>query len=93
MKNKMEKVPFTFSMDFPIFEFPEITFLPLAVKDLTLGGAEFTFSFQLKNPNPYDLLIKDLQVKLHLGDRVFMKDHSGATRLWSRVELEPFNSR
>ena len=68
-KNKMEKVPFTFSMDFPIFEFPEITFLPLAVKDLTLGGAEFTFSFQLKNPNPYDLLIKDLQVKLHLGDR------------------------
>ncbi|HQH61566.1 MAG TPA: hypothetical protein PLW38_07390 [Candidatus Saccharicenans sp.] len=68
-KNKMDKVPFTFSMDFPIFEFPEITFLPLAVKDLTLGGAEFTFSFQLKNPNPYDLLIKDLQVKLHLGDR------------------------
>ena len=68
-KNKMEKVPFTFSMDFPIFEFPEIIFLPLAVKDLTLGGAEFTFSFQLKNPNPYDLLIKALQVKLHLGHR------------------------
>ena len=68
-KNKMEKVPFTFSMDFPIFEFPEITFLPLAVKDLTLGGAEFTFSFQLKNPNPYDLLIKDLHLELRLGNR------------------------
>ncbi len=68
-KNKIEKVPFSFSMEFPVFEFPEITILPLAVKDLTLGGAEFTFSFQLKNPNPYDLLIKDLHLELRLGNR------------------------
>jgi hypothetical protein len=37
-------------MGFPFFEFPEVVFLPLAVKDLTLGGAEFIFRFQLKNP-------------------------------------------
>ncbi|HRD02212.1 MAG TPA: LEA type 2 family protein [Candidatus Saccharicenans sp.] len=69
-KNKVEKAPFTFSMEFPIFKLPDIIFLPLAVKDLTLGGAEFTFSFQLKNPNPYDLLIKDLRLELCLGNRL-----------------------
>ncbi|MFA4926049.1 MAG: LEA type 2 family protein [Candidatus Aminicenantales bacterium] len=68
-KNKMEKVPFTFSMEFPLFEFPEVVFLPLAVKDLTLGGAEFTFRFQLKNPNPYDLLVQDIRLQLSLGER------------------------
>ena len=68
-KNKMEKVPFTFSMEFPLFEFPEVAFLPLAVKDLTLGGAEFTFRFQLKNPNPYDLLVQNIRLQLFLGGR------------------------
>jgi len=68
-KNKMEKVPFTFSMEFPLFEFPEVAFLPLAVKDLTLGGAEFTFRFQLKNSNPYDLLVQNIRLQLFLGGR------------------------
>lgn len=68
-KNKMEKVPFTFSMEFPLFEFPEVAFLPLAVKDLTLGGAEFTFRFQLKNSNPYDLLVQNIRLQLFLGWR------------------------
>jgi LEA14-like dessication related protein len=68
-KNKVEKVPFNFSMGFPLFEFPEVVFLPLAVKDLTLGGAEFIFRFQLKNPNPYDLLIQDIRLQLFLGER------------------------
>jgi len=69
-KRKTEKVSFSFSMDFPLLKFPEIEFLPLEVKSLTLGGTEFSFRFNLKNLNPYDLLIQKIQLDLILEDRI-----------------------
>jgi len=69
-KKKTEKLSFSYLMDFPIFKLPELTFLPLAVKNLTLGGADFFFRFQVKNVNPYDLLIQKVALELRLGDRL-----------------------
>jgi LEA14-like dessication related protein len=90
-KKKIEKISFNFLMDFPLFKFPEIDFLPLEVKDLTLGGAEFFFRFNLKNRNSYDLLIQKIQVDLNLEDRSIFTGqipgdkslHSGQVRTFS----------
>ncbi|MGB9893807.1 MAG: hypothetical protein ACPLRA_05290 [Candidatus Saccharicenans sp.] len=69
-KKKVEKIPFSFLMDFPIFKMPEIIFLPLSVKTLSLGGADFSFLFQVKNINPYDLLIQKLSLELKMENRL-----------------------
>lgn len=69
-KKKIEKVPFEWSMSFPVFKIPELKFLPLQIKDLTIGGAEFRFVFALINENPYDVLIQDLGLELILGGKV-----------------------
>ncbi|HAR36499.1 MAG TPA: hypothetical protein DCR87_06315 [Acidobacteria bacterium] len=69
-KKKTERVPFNFQADFPIFKLPEIKFLPLLVRDLTLGGADFDFRFSLGNQNDYDLLIQKINLELWLENRV-----------------------
>ncbi|MCX8159379.1 MAG: LEA type 2 family protein [Candidatus Saccharicenans sp.] len=68
-KKKTEKVSLNLRADFPIFKLPQIRFLSLLVRDLTLGGADFDFRFVLGNPNPYDLLIQNINLELLLEGR------------------------
>ncbi|MBC7360884.1 MAG: LEA type 2 family protein [Candidatus Aminicenantes bacterium] len=90
-KKKTERVVFYFQMDFPIFKFPEIDFLPLSVKDLTLGGADFSFRFQLKNDNPYDLLIQRIQLELNLEGRTIFKGEVPGDKTLSAGQAKNFS--
>lgn len=67
---RTERVAFNFRADFPVFELPEIKLLPLLVRDLTLGGADFDFRFLISNPNSYDILIQKIKLELKLGGRL-----------------------
>lgn len=69
-KKRTEKVTLNVRADFPIFKLPEIRFLPLLVRDLTLGGADFDFRFAISNPNAYDLLIQTIDLELALENRI-----------------------
>lgn len=64
-----EKLPFAFSADFPIFRELEAEIDPLEVNALSLGGAEFTFTFALKNPNGFDLEVERACYGLKLEGR------------------------
>lgn len=72
-KKKTERIPFTFQADFPIFKLPVIKFLPALVRDLTLGGADFDFRFNLINQNDYDLLIQKISLELWLENLVIYR--------------------
>lgn len=72
-RKKTEKVALNFRADFPVFKLPEVRFLPLRIRDLTLGGADFDFLFVLGNPNGYDLLIQKISLELWLGNRVIYR--------------------
>jgi LEA14-like dessication related protein len=77
-KKKIDRIPFNCQMDFPLFKFPTVEFFPLLLKDFTLGGAEFDFSFELKNENSYDLLIKKIKAELQLeGKTIFLGELPG----------------
>lgn len=77
-KKKNEKLDFNFQIDFPLFHFPEIEFLSLAVRDLTLGGADLSFRFRLKNINQYDLLVQRINLDLRVdGRNIFKGDLPG----------------
>lgn len=67
---KGDKVPFTFSGEFPIFREPEVEFLSLEVKDLTIGGADLLFSVKFKNNNGFELLVDKLSYSLYLGENI-----------------------
>lgn len=69
-KKKVEKIPFEWSMSFPIFKLPQLKFWPLQVKALTLGGAEFNFVFSLFNENAYEVLVQDINLELTLAGKV-----------------------
>lgn len=69
-RKRTEKVALNFRADFPIFKLPEVKFLPLLVRDLTLGGADFDFRFAISNPNAYDLLIQTIDLELSLASRI-----------------------
>ncbi|MDI6844852.1 MAG: LEA type 2 family protein [Candidatus Saccharicenans sp.] len=69
-RKKSERLSFALKSEFPIFRLPEIKFLPLLVRGLTIGGADFDFRFSLNNPNPYDLLIQKIFCELSLAGRL-----------------------
>lgn len=69
-RKKTEKVALNVRADFPVFKLPEVRFLPLLVRDLTLGGADFDFRFAISNPNNYDLLIQTIKLELSLENRI-----------------------
>ncbi len=64
-----ERVSFAFSGEFPIFHDPEVEFLPLQVKTLTVGGADVAFRPKFSNRNNFDLLINRISFRLFLGDK------------------------
>ena len=68
-KQRQEKVPFAFSAEFPVFKDVEITVQPVDVKVLTIGGTEFIFSFVLRNPNDFELVLGRLDHRLDLDGK------------------------
>lgn len=67
-KRRVERIPFAFSADFPILKEPEIEFLTLEVKDLTIGGADLVFKVLFKNNNDFELLVDKLNYRIKLGE-------------------------
>lgn len=72
-KGKEEKVPFAFSGEFPIFKDPDVLFLPLRVKDLTVGGGDVVFEVKFTNPNGWDLIVDAIRYDLRFGDTSVLK--------------------
>lgn len=63
-KSGEDKVSFEATGDFPVFKEPQIILQPVKVNDLTVGGSDVVFAVEIRNPNPYDLLIGDLAYEL-----------------------------
>lgn len=63
------RIPFSYPGEFPVFKFPDITFLGLKVKDLTIGGADILFDVRFDNRNEFDLFILRISYSLELGGR------------------------
>jgi hypothetical protein len=68
-RGRLEKVPFAFSGDFPLYEDLEVEVKPLDIKTLTIGGAEFTLSFTLRNKNSFGLTLGKVAYKLEVEGR------------------------
>lgn len=71
-KNREDRASFSFTSDFPIFLEPQVEFLPLQIRNLTLAGAEATFQVKFSNPNPYELLIDRICFKLFFVETEIM---------------------
>jgi LEA14-like dessication related protein len=72
-KKKEEKIAFAFSGEFPIFKDPVVEFLPLRVKDLTVGGGDVIFDVKFGNPNNYDLIVDTITYNLWFGETTVLK--------------------
>jgi LEA14-like dessication related protein len=70
--NRKEKgrLPFAFSGEFPIFKKPEIEFLALQVKEMTIGGADLSFKMSFKNSNAFELLVDRIGYGFQLGGQL-----------------------
>jgi len=68
-RKKEGKIPIAFSGEFPIFQDPEIQFLSLQVKDLTIGGADLSLELSFKNKNGFELLVDRISYRLDLGGK------------------------
>ena len=68
-RGRQEKVPFAFSGEFPIFRQIEAEIRPLEVKTLTIGGADFTVAFVLRNMNSFEMILGRLTYRLDLEGR------------------------
>lgn len=67
-KKRDEKVPFAFSGEFPIFKGLDIVFRPLLIRNLTIGGADLSFEFALRNTNGFDMGIERVAYVLDFGN-------------------------
>jgi LEA14-like dessication related protein len=63
------RLPFAFSGEFPILKKPEVEFLALQVKEMTIGGAEIGFKMSFKNSNAFELLVDRIRYGFHLGGK------------------------
>jgi len=72
-KKREEKIAFAFSGEFPIFKDPVVEFLPLRVKDLTVGGGDVIFDVKFGNPNGYDLIVDTITYDLWFGETMVLK--------------------
>ncbi len=62
-------LPFAFSGEFPIFKKPEVEFLTIEVKEMTIGGAEISFKISFKNSNVFELLVERISYAFHLAGK------------------------
>mgnify|MGYP001085784065 CR=1 FL=1 len=79
-RSKNERIPFTFSGEFPIFKDPEIEIRFLQVKDLSIGGADLSLDVIFKNKNVFDLLVDSIGYELALGERPVGKGEIGGDK-------------
>lgn len=87
-RGRQEKIPFAFSGDFPIFRELEVEVKPLAVKTLTIGGAEFTLSFSIRNKNSFELALGKLAYKFEVEGRTVAEGViPGGKKIESQAEL------
>lgn len=68
-RGREEKIPFAFSGDFPFFKELEVEVKPLDVKTLTIGGAEFTLSFSIRNRNHFEMTLGRMAYKFEAEGR------------------------
>jgi hypothetical protein len=67
-RTREERVPVALTGEFPIFQEPVLSFRPLRVKGLTVGGADFIFEASFANANPYELIVERLTYRLDFGE-------------------------
>ncbi len=72
-RRRERKVPVAFSGDFPVFVEPALTFLPLRVNGLTVGGADLVFEAEFRNALSYELLVDRLSFRLELGPQTVLE--------------------
>jgi len=92
------RLPFAFSGEFPIFKKPEIEFLTLQVKEMTIGGADVSFKMSFKNSNAFELLVDRIRYSFQLvgksvGEGIISGDkniQSGEIRVFSMPFLLSF---
>ena len=72
-RRRESKVPIAFSGDFPVFVEPVLTFLPLRVNSLSVGGADLVFEAEFHNALSYELLVERLSFKLELGPQTVVE--------------------
>jgi len=86
-RGRQEKIPFAFSGDFPVFKKLEVEVKPLDVKTLTIGGAEFTLTFAIRNRNSFELVLGNLAYKLEAEGRTISEGLvPGARKIESQGE-------
>jgi len=84
-------LPFAFTGEFPIFKKPEIEFLTLQVKEMTIGGADVSLKMIFKNSNAFELLVDRIRYGFQLvgksvGEGIISGDkniESGEIRVFS----------
>jgi len=87
-RGRQETTPFAFSGDFPVFRELEVEVKPLAVKTLTIGGAEFTLSFSLRNGNSFELALGKLSYRFEVEGRTIAEGIiPGGKKIESQAEL------
>jgi LEA14-like dessication related protein len=64
-----QKASFAYSGEFPIFKDPEVDLLPLAILDLTVGGADVVFRPRFRNFNGYELIVETIDYELFFSGR------------------------
>ena len=86
-KRRDRRVPVAFSGDFPVYRGLEFVPIPVVVKSLTIGGAEITVGFAVRNPNGFSFSLDRLAYCLELGGYPAIKGETGAgTRIAARGE-------
>jgi LEA14-like dessication related protein len=68
-KRKVEKTPFAFLGEFPNFKDLAIEIHPLEVKNLTVGGVDFVFSFSCRNKNNFEVVLGNVAYQLALAGK------------------------
>jgi len=86
-KGRDRRVAVAFSGDFPVFRGLEFVPLPVEAKSLTIGGAEITVGFAIRNPNGFSFSLDRVAYSLELAGFPAIKGESGpAGRIPARGE-------
>lgn len=68
-RRREQKISLVATADFPLFKEWPITFEPLQVKALSLGGADLLFAFSLTNSNSFTWILRSLEGHLELAGK------------------------
>ena len=84
-RGRQEKIPFAFSGEFPVYRQLDVGILPLEVRTLTIGGADFMVSFSLRNRNSFEMILGRLTYRLDLDGQTAAE---GAVAPGKRIESQ-----